>query len=69
MKIRRLLCWFGFHGARWIDKRYSVRTYRIVCIDCGKREVMNDDLRACLPWDASFDRFYDEWNRHHEGKP
>jgi hypothetical protein len=46
-----------------------VRTYRIVCIDCGKREVMNDDLRACLPWDASFDRFYDEWNRHHEGKP
>lgn len=67
MKLRRLLCWFGMHGARRIDKRYSARAYRIVCIDCGKREVMNDDLRVCLPWDSSFDEFYEEWNRSAKG--
>lgn len=63
MKLRKLLCWFGFHGIRRIDKIYTSRAYRISCVDCGKREVMHDDLKACLPWDQSWDDFYEKWNQ------
>lgn len=61
--LHRVLCWFGQHRAWRIDKRYTATAYRIQCGVCGHREVMNDDLQACVPWDRSFDEFYDELSR------
>lgn len=61
--IRRILCWLGQHRGWRIDKRYTNTAYSVRCVDCGRREVMNDDLQACVPWDPSFDEFYDELAR------
>ncbi len=41
-------------------KELSLWSRKVGCTRCNREWAMNDDVRAFLPWDADFERLYQD---------
>lgn len=55
--IERLLC--ALFGHRYIVARvFSPESRQVTCTRCQRLWAMNDNVRAFVPWDGSFEQLY-----------
>lgn len=56
--MKRIICLFFGHKYS-LAQKLTDHSRRICCTRCRQSFAMNDDVRAVLPWDASFHRLYE----------
>ncbi|UGQ44960.1 hypothetical protein [Massilia endophytica] len=57
--LNKIKCALGFHPSYMVLQQFSPGTRRIYCPHCMKDYAMNDYERISVPWDCSFQEFYE----------
>jgi hypothetical protein len=55
--IAAIMCFFGRH-AFVVRRKFSAHSRQVGCAHCHRLWGMNDDVRAFVPWDGSFEQMY-----------
>lgn len=61
--LRKVMCLFFGHKYV-LTQQLSKQSRRIACTRCHEMFAMNDDVRAVVPWDASFHELYEQQGVH-----
>jgi hypothetical protein len=52
--LERFICAI-FKHKYIVEKQLSISSRKIGCTRCDRKWVMNDDVKALLPWDSDFE--------------
>lgn len=57
MIFHKVVC--ALRGHKYVIERvFGPYTRKVGCTRCDRKWAMNDDVKAFLPWDDDFERFY-----------